>query len=169
VFLNRQRTAYQAFRLKFGEARRALGLEGLTPEELEQVDAELGKITARARRLGLNINRGYPSDRDLAIRFGYQEDLWVQQVSHEAVHGNQLMLRWRSSRRGDALAIETRSYDIDRMCAIGIFSIKAALRSHVLAAEMLPWAWDPGPARALLSNVLAWETELEEREKLKGP
>lgn len=168
VFLNRQRAAYRAFRVKFGEARRALGLEGLTADELDHVDAELEKIKGRARRLGADLNKAYPAERDLAIRFGHEEDLWVQLLSHEAVHGNQLMLRWRTSRRGDTLAIETRSYDSDRMCAIGIFSIKAALRSHVLAAGMLPWGWDPGPASALLSNVLVWEKELEEREKLKG-
>jgi hypothetical protein len=168
VFLNRQREAYRSFRVKFGEGRRALGLEGLTAEELERVHAELRKVRERARRLGADINMGYPSDHDLAIRFGRQEDLWVQQLSHEAVHGSQLMLRWRTSRRGDSLAIETRSYDVDRMCAIGIYCMKPALRSHVLAAGMLPWDWDPDPARAVLGNVIGWENELEDREKVKG-
>lgn len=130
VFLNRQREAYRSFRVKFGEGRRALGLEGLTAEEVERV--------------------------------------WVQQLSHEAVHGNQLMLRWRTSRTGDSLAIETRSYDVDRMCAIGIYCMKTALRSRVVAAGMLPWEWDPGPASVLLDNVIGWENELEEREKTKG-
>jgi hypothetical protein len=161
IFLHRQREAYTAFRAKFGARRRKLDLEGLSDEELVRVHQELRKIKARARRLGVDIGTGYPSDESLASQFGREEDFWVHLISHDAVHGSQLMLRRRTSSRGDFVAIATRDFDPEWMCGIGIHSMKAALRSHIYASALL--GWDGGPANTLLEAVSAWEAELDAR------
>lgn len=161
VFLHRQRESWRTMRTKFGDERVDLGLKGLTEEEKAAIDDQLRKIKARSRRLQVSIDRGYPSDRELAERFGQAEEYWVQRFASDAVHGNQLYLRGRVDRRGDITAISSRTFNVDGMSVVGILAMKAALRSHISVARVLEW--ESAPAFDHLSAVLAFEAELDAR------
>ena len=163
VFLNRQRESWRTLRSKFGAERVELGLDGLNPEEIARIDEQLRKIKARARRLNAPIDRGYPSDRELAGRFEQLEDYWVQRFASDAVHGSQLSLRRRMSKRGDFTAVASRTFDADDMSAVGILAMKAALRSYVSTARLC--GWDTTAGTEQLQKVLAFETELDDRDK----
>jgi len=164
VFLNRQRESWRTLRVKFGKLRTQLGLEALSADEIAQVDEQLRKIRARGRRLGVPLDHGYPAEREIAQRFSLVDDFWIHRVASDAVHGNQIALRRRMSKRGDFTAIASRTFDADELSAIGILAMKAALRSLISAAEL--YGWDASDATRQLAVVLAFDSELEERDTL---
>jgi hypothetical protein len=91
----------------------------------------------------------------------------VQRFASDAVHGNQVALRRRMSKRGEFTAIASRTLDVGEMSAVGIPAMKSTLRSHLSAARLCGWATTK--ATEQLDAVLAFESELDARDRFAGP
>jgi hypothetical protein len=139
LLIGRELASVDDFLAKFHRLNVSLGEEGLSAKEIQGAEARRKNVLARAARKGIRKPRkSYPSERDLARRFGYLEELWMFEVSHDAVHGSGVAQTLRRFPLGDGeMGIAERNSEFPFLAGTATFAMGSALRAAKFGGQVL--------------------------------
>jgi hypothetical protein len=117
------------------------------------VDGKRRDLNQNATRLGVKRRQSFRAERDAAFRFSRQEDFWLYEWMHEAVHGSDAA--WLFSRRRPTegqVSLYAGTADPELLSEFARFAATSIANASQATFTIFGWAPAPdfhGPVRAI--------------------
>lgn len=117
----------------------ALGFdEGLSAEELEQIEVHLRQIEARTARLSLGRLRRFPGEKDLARKLSRLNEYLNFRYAHHLAHGSPLAQATRTRYPAkNEVAVFHQNRKVSLLVGVGTFAALTALRAQAAVGTIL--------------------------------